>query len=190
MAWRPLRARGAPHRSNRRYRMTQRAKPVRRAAWLTLLAAVVMARAQAGGDVRNWYDDPFFQVSAALPDCPPPAGPFVTETEMRVQSHHRAEKGTSCWLAGECDRPTAYAYDRDIASAFQAALHAGKAFPRSSLWVTVQGRVVYIEGCASEDSTGIEAEAFARSLPSVQQATAIVRIGPELPPPYRVAPAQ
>ena len=158
----------------------------RRSRWLLLVAGVWLTQAQAGEVLRNWYDDPYFQIAAALPNCPLPAGPFVTESDMRAQSHHRAEKGTSCWLAGECDRPSAYAYDRDIALAFQTALETGKTFPNSSLWVTVQGRTVYVEGCSTQGSVVEEVEAFARSLPYVQHVLAIVRIGPVAIPPYRV----
>ena len=154
--------------------------------WLPFAASVVLTQAQAGEVLRNWFDDPFFQITAAVPDCPLPAGPFLTESDMHAQSHHRAEKGTSCWLEGTCDRPSAYAYDRDIASAFHAALEAGKTFANSSIWVTVQGRTVYVEGCTTDGSVVAEVEAFARSLPYVQQVVPIIRVGPKAVAPYRV----
>jgi hypothetical protein len=151
------------------------------------LAAFVSAcPAQAGDELRNWFNDPFFQISAAIPDCPVPAGPFVDEREKRVQAHRRAEKGTTCWLAKQCERPTAYAYDPDIATAFQAAVRHHHPFPDTSLWVTVQGRVVYVEGCARQASQAAAIEAFARSLPHVQQAIAIVRTDASARPPYRL----
>jgi len=137
-------------------------------------------------DLRNWFNDPFFRISAAIPDCPLPAGPFVDESDKRVQAHRRAEKGTTCWLAKECDRPNAYAYDQDIAAAFKAAVRERHPFPGTSLWVTVQGRVVYIEGCAGQASQAAEIEAFARSLPHVQQAIAILRTDPSARPPYKL----
>ena len=139
-----------------------------------------------GGDLQNWFNDPFFRISSGLRDCPVPAGPFVSESDRRVQAHRRAEKGTTCWLARECDRPNAYAYDEDIAAAFKAALRNDKRFAATSLWVTVQGRVVYIEGCVTRASQEAELEAFARSLPHVQQALAIVRSDASARPPYRL----
>jgi hypothetical protein len=156
-----------------------------------LLAALVPAAApaEAGEELRNWYADPFFRISAALPGCPRPAGPFTTEAEMRLEAHHRAEKGTTCWLAKACDRPTAYAYDRDIAAAFRAALRTHP-FSGTSLWVTVRGRVVYIEGCATRPAQGAELEAFARALPDVQQAVAILRTDASAPAPYRIRPPE
>lgn len=155
--------------------------------WLSVVfAAAPVCMAQPGEELRNWFDDPFFQISASVPDCPLPAGPFVTDSERRVQAHHRAEKGTTCWLAKECDRPNAYAYDQDIAASFRKAVADGGPFPDTTLWVTVQGRVLYIEGCALQNSAAAEIEALARSLPHVQQAIAIVRTDPKSPPPYKV----
>ena len=156
---------------------------------LLALALAVLAStclAQAGEELRNWFNDPFFQISAGIPDCPTPAGPFVTESERRVQAHRRAEKGTTCWLARECERPNAYAYDPDIATALQAEMRNRNPFPDTTLWVTVQGRVLYIEGCVTQASEIAELEALARALPHVQQAIAIVRIGPSGPAPYKL----
>jgi hypothetical protein len=154
---------------------------------LVLLCAIAPGAGAASEEtLANWFDDPFFRISAAIADCPLPAGPFVTESDKRVQAHRRAEKGTTCWLAKECDRPNAYAYDRDIAAAFQKAVREGRTFADTSLWVTVQGRVLYIEGCARQETSVAEVEAFARSLPHVQQAIAIVRTDPRARPPYKV----
>lgn len=154
------------------------------------LAAALLACGSVGAEeatpqLQNWFNDPFFAVSSAVPDCPEPAGPFSDAADRRVQAHRRAEKGTTCWLAGACDRPNAYAYDADIAAAIKAALAADQRFAASSsLWVTVQGRVVYIEGCIRAPTTAAALERFVRALPHVQQATAIVRDGAG-PPPYR-----
>jgi hypothetical protein len=142
--------------------------------------------AQPTEELRNWFDDPFFQISDDLHDCPLPAGPFTTEADKRVAAHRRAEKGTTCWLAGECDRPNAYVYDADIARAFQEALAQHNPFAHSTLWVTVQGRVVYIEGCVADASVAPKLESFARALPHVQQAMAIVRADASQRPPYRL----
>jgi hypothetical protein len=136
-------------------------------------------------ELRNWFDDPFFQISSAVPDCPEPAGPRVSESERQVQSHRRAEKGTTCWLARECDRPNAYAYDRDIAQAIQSTVRSSPVFSNTSLWVTVQGRVVYIEGCVAQESQSADIEAFIRAFAHVQQAIAIVSAQPGARPPYR-----
>ena len=162
------------------------AASIARNASLLVLGVVLAATAGSGEELRNWFDDPFFQISSSLPDCPLPAGPFVSEADKRVQAHRRAEKGTTCWLAGECERPNAYAYDRDIAEAFRKAVAGPDRLAGTTLWVTVQGRVVYIEGCALQNSSVVAVEALARSLPHVQQAIAIVRTDPSARPPYKL----
>lgn len=160
-----------------------------RALLLTLAAVVSWPSTAAAQALQNWFNDPFFQISAHVRNCPVPAGPFVDEVDRRVQAHRRAEKGTTCWLARECDRPSAYAYDADIAAAIQASVREHHPFPSTSLWVTVQGRVVYVEGCVGQASQGAEVEAFARAIPHVQQAIAILRTDASKPAPYRLRAA-
>jgi BON domain len=157
--------------------------------WCRLLFAMLVCIpvAHAADELRNWFDDPFFQVTSALADCPPPAGPFVDERGRREQAHRRAEKGTTCWLAGECERPKAYAYDQDIAAAIRQAFAGNTAFASTTtLWVTVQGRVVYVEGCVSGPAAEPQIESLVRSLPYVQQAIAIVRTDGNARPPYKL----
>jgi hypothetical protein len=156
---------------------------------LLVLAGSMAEPVPAGEAVQNWFNDPFFQITSALPGCPLPAGPFTPESDLRVQAHRRAEKGTTCWLAHECDRPNAYAYDADIATAFQGAVREHNPFPDTTLWVTVQGRVLYLEGCVAQASQAAAIEAFATRLPHVQQAIAIVRSDASTRPPYRIRAA-
>jgi hypothetical protein len=157
---------------------------------MAALAWPVPVLAQAAPERQNWFNDPFFQISNAIPGCPVPAGPLITEQERRVQSHHRAERGTTCWLSGQCDRPNFYAYDADIADAIKAALKASNPFDRATLWVTVQGRVVYFEGCVPDQAMEPALEAFAKSVAGVQQAIAAVFVKGAAPrPPYRLLSA-
>lgn len=159
---------------------------------LVLLNALTAAcQAQNPAELRNWFNDPFFQISAALPGCPMPLGPLITEAERRAEAHHRGERGTACWLAGKCERPNYYEYDQDIAAAFRSAA-AGKPdlFANTSLWITVQGRVVFIEGCVSTAAAAPKLELFARQLPHVQLAFAIVRTDASAAPPYKVRPGE
>jgi hypothetical protein len=153
-----------------------------------MVAALALApAAHAAEDVRNWFDDPFFEVTHAIADCPLPAGPFVDERGRREQAHRRAEKGTTCWLAGECDRPKAYAYDQDIATSIQKAFADSKAFAsNTTLWVTVQGRVVYVEGCVREAAAEQQIETLVRAQPHVQHAIAILRADSDAKPPYKL----
>ena len=72
--------------------------------------------------LKNHYSDPFVQVTHALPACPQPRGPFMTEREARMEAHPRIERGTSCFMAGTCTEPNAYRYDQRIAKAAQDAV--------------------------------------------------------------------
>jgi len=158
---------------------------VRLARAALALALPLAVAAQGTPERRNAFGDPFFRLSAAIAACPVPAGPFVTDDERRVQAHQRAERGTSCWLAGRCERPNFYAYDADIAAGVRAALEAQPRFADSSLWVMVQGRVVYIEGCVRDPGLAPELEAAVRVVPEVQQAVAAVYTDLSQRAPYR-----
>jgi hypothetical protein len=150
-----------------------------------LLLAPALAAAQPAEAPVNRFGDPFEAVSADLADCPEPRGPRVTAVEARVQAHHRAERGTSCWLSGACSEPNAYRFDAGIASALRTRLATAADLHPSSLWLTVQGRVVYLEGCVARAGQASALEALAREVPDVQQALALVRVGPHGPVPYR-----
>lgn len=180
-----------PVAARRRAHATGVAAGLRHAVVLAAALALPSLGAELG-EVRNWYDDPFFRVTSDIPRCPEPAGPRVTEADRRLQSHHRAEKGTTCWLAKEddCLRSSAYAYDRDIAAEIQAAAQRAAPFANTSLWVTVQGRIVYIEGCVRDESQAQAIEAMVRRLPHVQQAIAIITAKPQGTAPYRLLRAR
>jgi hypothetical protein len=136
---------------------------------------------------RNWHNDPFFPISKDFADCPMPAGPYVTAEQDLAEQHHRAERGTTCWLVGKCDRPTSYAYDADIAAAIKEALpQMASLLANTRLWVSVQGRVVYIEGCATLSSISRELEKFIVGLPYVEIAVAKIGGGEMEDPPYTV----
>lgn len=143
----------------------------------------------AAAERRNWFDDPFFQIASGMPGCPEPLGPRITEAERRIQSHHRAEKGTTCWLAGQCERPNFYEYDAAIGAAIRDALRASNPWSSATLWVTVQARVVFFEGCVPDPAMEMALEAYARTVPNVQRAIAAIYV-PGAPgvtrPPYRL----
>jgi hypothetical protein len=154
---------------------------------LLLLLAFGLAGAQPA-EYRNWYHDPFFQISSAIDGCPLPAGPYQTESEQRLQAHHRAEEGTSCWLAGKCERSNSYAYDQDIAASIRANFANRGVLTSSTLWITVRGRNVFIEGCVHDLDVAPELEAIVRMTAEVEQAMALVYTGPSATPPYKVLP--
>jgi hypothetical protein len=155
-----------------------------------LPAVHAQAPAASAPDRRNWFGDPFFQASDRVKGCPEPAGARLTEAERKVQSHGRAERGTTCWLAGKCERPNSYAYDRDIAQKVREAFAAKPPVPVSSLWITVQRRIVYLEGCVGHERDEATLEAWVRTTaPEVERAVAIVHVKGRRKPPYKLLSA-
>jgi hypothetical protein len=96
---------------------------------------------------RNWFDTPFDQAVGAVPACPRPLGPLITEQEMRTQAHGRIERGTSCWLAKKCEDSNAYKRDPDVQQRVLQAIRADARFAHSSVWVTTERRYVTLQGC-------------------------------------------
>jgi len=140
--------------------------------------------------LKNWFNDPFIQVRNSVPDCPQPLGPLVGEDEARRESHWRTERGTSCWLAGQCSKPNSYLYDAPIATSVAAHFAAVPEFARaSSLWLTFQRRFVWVEGCSADPAIDAAAlEAFVRAEPDVERVIVNLRRPGETKAPYALAP--
>ncbi|GAB3252950.1 BON domain-containing protein [Chitinimonas naiadis] len=143
---------------------------------------------QAETTLRNWYNDPYFQIRNALPACPVPAGPYTTEAEMKQQAHWRTERGTSCWLAGKCKRANAYLYDAEIAADLKQRFAASKQFRHATLWVTVQRHFVYVEGCTADRQSLRGLEAFVKRTPDVELVSINTMPGVYGKPGYGVLP--
>lgn len=152
-----------------------------------LLAALLFSGAALARDPDNWFGDPYFQVSRAIATCPEPRGPAITEAEALAESHHRAERGTRCHLEGRCRHPSSYDYDPEIAASIRAAIADGRMkLPRSSLWVLVQGRRVYVYGCVPADYPRGTLEKMLRAIPDVEIAIEQLRVGDRGATSYRV----
>ncbi|MEN3031599.1 BON domain-containing protein [Chromobacterium amazonense] len=156
---------------------------------LPCLIALLANAALAAEPVKNWFHDPFFQVRNRVPGCPMPLGPFGTEEDMKAQAHSRVERGTSCWRAGQCKKPNAYLYDADIAKDLQRRFAKTRRFADASLWITVQRRFVYVEGCTRNKQAASGIDAFVRQTPDVQLVVTNTIIGTGKPN-YPVMPAK
>jgi len=154
--------------------------------------ALASGAASSGEEVlRNWFNDPYFQVRDGVPTCPVPLGPFSTEAEMRYEGHHRAERGTRCWLAKQCSKPNSYLYDPEIATAVRLRFESTKVLRDANLWVTIQGRVVRIEGCVPSTYSDGTLERLLRTVPDVERVIVTVIRKHGAKPPYRtLAPGQ
>lgn len=156
---------------------------------MTVMLALLPLLAHADEpERRNWFNDPFIQLSDDLSSCPQPAGPYITEQQRREQAHHRLERGTSCWLAGQCEHSNYYGDDAAIAAQMQQAWYSFRTRSKNSLWLTVQGRIVTIQGCAQTRDLASELETMARKIPKVQGVLLQISIDPEKPAPYPVLP--
>lgn len=115
------------------------------------LLLLLTAFSYADEQLQNRGNDPFFQISKAIPNCPEPAGPRTTEAEWIRESHHRIEHGNHCWIEGRCRLPNAFAYDQEIADSTRRRLQwlsaNMPAWEQSTLWITVWQRWVLIQGC-------------------------------------------
>lgn len=121
---------------------------------LGLLLAVLVGHASHAGVLRkNHGNDPFFQISHAIANCPVPLGPFLTDKEWHPQVHFRVEDGNSCWLEGRCRLNNSYRYDQEIAETVQrrlAFINRSTGWrDNTTLWLILQRRFIRVQGCVS-----------------------------------------
>jgi hypothetical protein len=148
-----------------------------------------MARPQGDGErLLNPFGDPFLAATRGRA-CPAPLGPAYSEAERRIEAHSRAERGTTCWLAGLCAEPNAYRYDAANAAAAVGALRADPALAESAIWVTAQRRFIYLEGCVGDAAQAARAEAVVTALPDVDRVIPALALPGERPPYAAAAPA-
>ena len=132
------------------------------------LLAVVATAAPAGEPLKlNPFNDPFLPATEGGRACPVPLGPAYTDAQVRVQSHHRAERGTSCWLEGRCKEPNAYRGDAGLARNVVQALRSDAALADTRIWVTVERAFVTLEGCVGSAAQVQRAEAVAKGVEGV-----------------------
>ena len=148
-----------------------------RGAATLLLCGAALAQSDVPGERRNWFDDPFFRVSSGIAGCPVPLGPLLTHDEQRREAHYRIERGTSCWLAGKCSDSNSYRYDKGLAPKVEATLKAVPGVERSSVWVTIQRRWVFLEGCVAAPEQAAQLEQAARAVPEVEAVVPALDVG-------------
>jgi hypothetical protein len=158
---------------------------------IALVAVNLVAHADTSLPKKNWFGDPFFQVASGVSACPVPEGPMLTYDEQRAEAHWRAERGTSCWLAGKCKDSNAFRYDQALAAPVAAALRALPWIDTSSVWVTIQRRWVFLEGCVSSSEQALQLEQAAKAVAEVEVVVPAMITGTPKQadkPPYAVAP--
>src|SRR6266700_2547157 len=96
---------------------------------------------------RTYQLDSFSQATSGYAACPSVKPPLLDEQQMRAQAHSRAERGTSCCLAGTCECGGAYKHDAEINDRVVAAIRNDKRFSDTAVWVTTTRGFVSLRGC-------------------------------------------
>jgi hypothetical protein len=136
---------------------------------VVLLALQACAITQSVADEPRTYQlDPFAKATAAYAGCPVVSPPVLTEQEMRASAHSRAERGTSCCLAGTCECGGAYKRDPEINARVVEAIKADSRFRNTSVWVTTTRKFVTLQGCVHSAAQKKALERFVKALPDVQ----------------------
>lgn len=157
----------------------------------TSAASTASVASAASVERRNWYDDPFWALSHSIAECPTPLGPLMTRAQMEDDAHYRVERGTTCWLAHRCSKPNAYLYDRPIAGELKKRFADGDpALAGTSIWITIQRRFVYAEGCVSASFDRDALRRRLEALPDVERVFLRLTDDPRGRAPYKtlVAP--
>jgi osmotically-inducible protein OsmY len=121
----------------------------------------------AAEELRTYRLDPFAQATDGYASCPAAKPPVLTEQEMRVQAHGRAERGTSCCLAGTCECGGAYRRDPEINDRVVAAIRGEKRFRDTSVWVTTVRKFVTLQGCVRSATQKKALERLVKRQPDV-----------------------
>jgi hypothetical protein len=141
--------------------------------WVLALSILCSApsRAQPAGEKQehaNFFNDPFVQVTQGIANCPVPPGPRLTQAERLKETHYRAERGTSCFMAGRCRLPSAYLYDAEIIPRVVKAIETDGRFTGASVWVLGQRRWVWLQGCVRTLQDMQELEQLVRRIDDVE----------------------
>lgn len=139
----------------------------------------------------NVFDDPFVHATDGVPGCPVPPPPHYTPDEARAVAHERAQRGVSCYLAGQCRLMNSYAYDAEIVARAVVALTVDERYRDTSIWLLGQRRWVYVKGCVSSHNQRTEIVERVRHIDDVQMVfdeLTVVEPGRSAPPSRRPSP--
>ena len=147
-------------------------------AVLATSACAVQAQAPRTHRI-NAFNDPFVQVTAALPGCPAPEGPLYTETEVRELAHVRAQHGASCYRVGRCRLPNSYLYDAEIIPRVQLYIREDGRFADTSVWVLGERRLVTLMGCVQSAEQARALEKAVELVDDVMGVINLLQVGTE-----------
>ena len=154
---------------------------------LAFLSAVLLAAAAPAQERHNAFDDPFLQVTSAIPGCPVPRPPGYTEEEVRKEAHVRAQHGTSCYRSGRCRLPNSYLYDKEIVPRVQQYIRMDGRFADTSVWVKGERRIVTLLGCVRTKEQALEMERTVGLVDDVSGVVNYLMVGTREKPKYDTA---
>ncbi len=154
---------------------------------LFVLLALLATGAMPQDARRNPFDDPFVVVTNGLAGCPRAEAPLLTEEQIRNEAHDRAQRGTSCWLAGRCRLHNAYLYDKEIVPRVVKAVQADGRHSDTSVWALGQRRWVWLKGCVSRPEQRDALERLVRGIDDVEGVVNEMMVGTGGKPPYKTA---
>ena len=92
----------------------------------------------------------------------------MSAEEARREAHQRIERGTSCWLAGQCEPGGDYKDDGVVNARVAAAIAADGRFAGTSVWVETLRKFVTLTGCIDDAARVSQLASVARSVPGVK----------------------
>lgn len=131
------------------------------------LLPLILATSQAQ-EKANFFNDPFVQATNGILNCPTPPGPLMTQAQRLKETHYRAERGTSCYLAGRCRLPNAYLYDKEIIPRVKKAIEADGRFTDTSVWALGSRRWVWLQGCVRSKAEAQTLQQLVRAIDDVE----------------------
>lgn len=137
---------------------------------------------------KNYFEDPFVQVTDAVTACPVPRPPGMTEQELRDAAHVRAQHGGSCYRSGRCRLPNSYLYDREIIPRVAQYIRQDGRFDGTSVWVLGERRLVTLMGCVQSPEQAEQLERAVMLVDDVMGVINYLQIDPRAKPRYPVAP--
>jgi hypothetical protein len=153
-----------------------------------LLLSLGLACLAAGQERKNYFEDPFMQVTNAVTACPVPRPPGMTEQELRDAAHVRAQHGGSCYRSGRCRLPNSYLYDKEIIPRVAQYIRQDGRFDGTSVWVLGERRLVTLMGCVQSLEQAEQLERAVMLVDDVMGVINLLQVDPEARPRYPVAP--
>ena len=130
---------------------------------------------------QTYQLDPFAEATTGYSGCAAAKPPILSEQEMRIQAHQRAERGTSCCLAGTCECGGAYKRDPEINARVVDAIRNDARLRDTRVWVTTARKFVTLQGCVRSAAQKRTLEHVARRVPDVAIVWNEVTVGPGKP---------